>query len=123
MGPKIAGLLNSPEVLPWLYWVPASTLLTGIYQSLNYWSNRRAHYSRLAISRVFQSIGASVGLLGMGFKGAAAGGLIAGQVFGQLISTVLLAKLIKKDDRKLLKSINMKDALTQASVTKTFPSI
>lgn len=120
-GSEIAILLNSPDIEPWLYWVPASTFLTGVYQSLNYWSNRRAHYSRLAISRVTQSTSGAGGQLGMGISDASSGGLIGGQLFGRLISTVVLAKLIKKDDYELFTKINKKDALVQAKRYKRFP--
>lgn len=121
LGEEIAELLNSPEIALWLYWVPASTFLAGVYQSLNYWSNRRAHYARLATSRVFQSVSGAGGQLGGGVYGASTGGLIGGQVFGLIISTAVLAKLVNKDDRDLLRRINKKDALIQAKRYKNFP--
>src|SRR5690554_4361739 len=54
-GEKIALLFGEPSLSKWLLWVPVSVLLVGAYQSLNYWSNRKAHYKRLAISRTLQS--------------------------------------------------------------------
>ncbi len=80
----IAQLLGSPELSAWLYWVPASTLLSGIYQSLNYWSNRKSQYKRLAISRTAQSGSASLAQLGAGYVGAGATGLVGGQLAGQV---------------------------------------
>lgn len=120
-GKQISELINMPEIKPWLYWIPASTLLTGIYQSLNYWSNRRAHYSRLAISRVFQSGGTAGGQLGAAIKTSTSAGLIGGQIFGLLTSTVVLAKLIATDDKKLIRKINKEDALEQCKRYINFP--
>ncbi|MBP59133.1 MULTISPECIES: lipopolysaccharide biosynthesis protein [Idiomarina] len=120
-GDDIAYLLKSPKILPWLYWIPVSTVLTGIYQSLNYWCNRKSHYSRLAISRVFQSGGGAGGQLGMGLKGASTEGLIGGQILGVLLSTTILAKLIIKEERKLLKKTKKKDVLSLAIRYKNFP--
>lgn len=120
-GTEIAILLNSPEISPWLYWIPISTLFAGVYQSLNYWSNRQQNYSRLAVSRIFQSVGLSGGQLGLGVKSASPGGLITGQVFGVIISTIVLAVLIKKDDHQLISRINKKDILVQAKRFKNFP--
>lgn len=120
-GSNIASILNAPEIRKWLYWIPLSTVLTGVYQSFNYWSNRRSHYSRLAISRVFQSTGAAGGQLSGGFSNMGAAGLVGGQIFGQAISTLMLGKLILKDDREELVCINLSDMLSQAGRYKRFP--
>ena len=74
----IAVLLGDAALAPWLYWVPASTLLLGLYQSLNYWSNRKAQYKRLAISRTVQSGSAALAQLGIGYAGSGAVGLVGG---------------------------------------------
>lgn len=74
----IAALLGDAALAPWLYWVPASTLLLGLYQSLNYWSNRKAQYKRLAISRTVQSGSAALAQLGIGYAGSGAVGLVGG---------------------------------------------
>lgn len=72
----IAVLLGDAALATWLYWVPASTLLLGLYQSLNYWSNRKAQYRRLAISRTAQSGSAALAQLGIGYAGSGAVGLV-----------------------------------------------
>lgn len=118
---EITNLLNSTEITPWLYWIPASTFLMGVYQSLNYWSNRRAHYSRLAISRVFQSAGTAGSQLGAGLNNVTLSGLIGGQIFGLVISTTVLGGLISKDDKNNLKEINKTGIIEQAKRYKQFP--
>ena len=117
----ITSLLKTPGITPWLYWIPASTLLMGVYQSLNYWSNRQAHYSRLAISRVFQSAGTAGSQLGVGLKTATSGGLIGGQILGLFLSTIVLSRLIIKDDKYKLKEIRKKTIIEQAKRYKNFP--
>ena len=37
----IASLIEHPEISYWLYFTPLATLITGFYQSLNYWGNRK----------------------------------------------------------------------------------
>lgn len=120
-GDLLAILVDAPQIRNWLYWIPLSTLLIGIYQSLNYWSNRKSHYSRLAISRVSQSTGTAIGQLAGGAAKTGAVGLVGGQLFGQLVSTLVLANLILKDDRKELSKINKKEILIQAKRYNKFP--
>lgn len=98
-GTQIAQLLSTQEILPWLWVLPLTLLLTGIYQSSNYWSTRKTHFKRLAISRIVQSI-AIVGIqLGLAFTiGASASGLILGMVIGQIAATGALAIQIWRED-------------------------
>jgi len=62
---QITSLLGNPEISNWLYFIPITVLLTGIYQSFNYWSNRKKQYRRLATSRVIQSGTTATTNLGM----------------------------------------------------------
>ncbi|MDD3506007.1 MAG: oligosaccharide flippase family protein, partial [Sulfurimonas sp.] len=79
---KITNILGNPEISNWLYFIPITVLLTGVYQSFNYWSNRKKQYKRLAISRVVQSGSTATTNLGMGFGQMGSSGLILGQVLG-----------------------------------------
>lgn len=99
---QITKLLGNPEIANWLYFIPLTVLLTGIYQSFNYWSNRKKQYKRLATSRVLQSATTSTSNLGMGFSGFGSSGLILGGVLGQSIATVILGKMIWREDKDRL---------------------
>jgi O-antigen/teichoic acid export membrane protein len=105
---QITNLLGNHEISNWLYFIPITVLLTGIYQSFNYWSNRKKHYKRLALSRVLQSGTTSSANLGMGYYGFGSSGLILGGVLGQGIAVTMLAKVIWKEDNKLLIYIKKK---------------
>ena len=102
---EIASLLGNPEISNWLYFIPITVLLTGIYQSFNYWSNRKKQYKRLAVSRVVQSGTTASIRLGMGFGGFGSSGLILGGVLGQTIATSVLGRMIWKEDRYRLKKV------------------
>ncbi len=101
----ITDLLGNPKISNWLYFIPVTVLLTGIYQSFNYWANRQKEYKRLASSRIMQSFTTSGSNLGMGFGGFGFSGLILGNLFGQLLATVYLVRRVIFDDRKYLKLI------------------
>ncbi len=118
---KITHWLGASGLSMWLYWVPASTLLMGLYQSLNYWNNRKSYYRRLAISRVVQSGSASIGQLSGGYAAAGAVGLVGGQIFGQFLSTATLARLMWNEDRQQIKNIKRNLIATAAKVYSNFP--
>ena len=114
-------LLKAPELSTWLYWVPASTMITGIYQSLNFWSNRRMHFKRLAISRGFQSASIAATQAGTGYLELGASGLVIGQVTGHTVSSALLAHQIYAEDRKYLNKVSVTHMAAVAKKYSNFP--
>jgi len=111
---KITNFLGNSEISSWLYFIPLTVLLTGIYQSFNYWSNRKKQYKRLATSRVAQSGTTVTTNLGMGFNGGGSSGLILGSIFGQVMATVVLGKSIFHRNPEILKDINKFKIMTLA---------
>ncbi|MCK9472257.1 oligosaccharide flippase family protein [Sulfurimonas sp.] len=104
---KITNILGNPEISNWLYFIPITVLLTGVYQSFNYWSNRKKQYKRLAISRVVQSGSTATTNLGMGFGQMGSSGLILGQVLGLSIAVTILGRMIWEEDKNRLYSIKL----------------
>ncbi len=95
----IANILKSPELKYWLFFLPISVLLTGIYSTLYNWSNRKQEYHRISVSRVFGSVVNSFISLLFGFWKLDIGGLILGNIIGQGISIGLLCLQFYKDFR------------------------
>ncbi len=118
---QITSLLGNPEISSWLYFIPITVLLTGIYQSFNYWSNRKKQYKRLAMSRVVQSGTTASTNLGMGFGGFGSSGLILGGVLGQSIATSALGSMILKEDRFRVKNISKLKVFALAKKYIKFP--
>jgi len=103
---QITKLLGNPEISYWLYLIPISVLLTGTYQSLNYWYNRKKKYKRLATSRVIQSSTTATMNLSMGVGGFGNSGLILGGVLGQGMATFILGRLTWKENYSILISFS-----------------
>jgi len=120
---QITELLNSPDVSAWLYFIPVTVLLTGIYQSFNYWSNRKKQYKRLAISRVVQNGTVGTANLGMGFTGFGSGGLIFGGILGQIVATSILVKMVWREDNKLIKDLHRLKVYALARKYKKLPML
>lgn len=119
----IISLLGVPEIANWLYLIPISVLLTGIFQSLNYWKNRQKQYKALAASKVGQSASAgltniSLGTLGFGFTG-----MILSRLLGQIMSIYILLKTMKTEDFGLMKEVSKISIIQLMKEYKKFPLI
>lgn len=118
---NITNLLGNPEISNWLYFIPITVLLTGIYQSFNYWSNRKKQYKRLATSRIVRSGTIATTNLGMGFSGFGASGLIVSGIVGQGVATSILAERVCKEDRNKFKAIRRLKIFALIKKYKKFP--
>ena len=118
---QITNLLANPEISNWLYFIPVTVLLTGVYQSLNYWSNRKKQYKRLATSRIVQSGATGSTNLGLGFSGFGSSGLILGGVLGQFISTTILGRLVWNEDKDRFVHIKRLKVIVLAKKYINFP--
>lgn len=77
--------LGSDEISTWLYLIPLSTLLVGLFTSFRNYSNREKRYKLIAGANIGQSLSNSLLKLALGLVIIGAAGLIFGVIFGQLI--------------------------------------
>jgi len=89
-GHPIARALRAPGLEPYLGWISINLLALGVYQALNYWYNRTGEFHRLAVSRLIQSGVTGGGQVICGVATPGPGGLIAGQVLGQVAASGFL---------------------------------
>lgn len=101
----ITRLLGNQEISNWLYFMPFTILLTGVYQSLRFWCNRQKQYKNLAINRVTQSTVTATANLSLGSVGLGSGGLVIGGVIGQSLATFLLSKMINTMEQGIFKKV------------------
>ncbi len=120
---QIAYLLGNPAISPWLYFIPVSVLLTGLYQSFNYWSSRKKEYKRLAANRVVQSGVMASSNIGMGVGGFGASGFILSTLLGQGMATFLFYKKICSKDMDLFKYINKLKLIALLKKYKKLPTL
>lgn len=120
---QIVSLLGNPTISSWLYWVPFSVLLTGIYQAFNYWSTRKKHFDRLAISRISQSFSTATANLLFGYGRVGVSGLVGGSLIGQSCATGVLAWQVWRDDKSKRELISKKNIAKIAKKYREFPLI
>jgi lipopolysaccharide exporter len=119
----IVTLINSPQIRPYLYFIPLSVFFVGSVRALNYWNSRRRQFGRLSVSKVINSISTGSVQLSTGFGGLASGGsLIFAYVLGWVVSSLYLGARIWVDDSKLfIKNVNWRKIISGLGRYKKFP--
>ncbi|HEY5588348.1 MAG TPA: lipopolysaccharide biosynthesis protein [Candidatus Paceibacterota bacterium] len=122
-GIQILNIISNKKIITtsWIYFVPLAVLTIGIFNSLNYWVNRKSQYKRLALSRVTQSFGMLSSQIGFGFSPLKTSGLIFGEIVGRVSATCVLAYKTIKNDILLIRQINATKMKAQFRRYKNFP--
>ncbi len=118
---SIAIFLGSPVLSNWLYLLPLSVFLIGVYQSMYYWFNRTRKYKKLSVSKIVQSTGLGVGQVSLGFFGVVPEGLIIGRIFGQLAATMFLLFSFVRTNKTNAQNLNKTDTIKTVKRYQKFP--
>lgn len=117
-----AALLKQPSLANSLFVLPFTLLVIGVYQSLNYWSNRHKQYKRLSFSRVARSVNSSVLSIVFGFVPfMKSTGLIIGDSLGQASSALFLGARIMRDEPGLFRNVSKVKLKEMARRYRQFP--
>ncbi|QDH81246.1 lipopolysaccharide biosynthesis protein [Echinicola soli] len=120
-GMEISVLLGNTGISNWLYLLPVSIFVAGLYQSLNYWFNRKKDFKRLAKNRVMQSSFTGLGQLPLGLLKVGGIGLLFGTLLGQMVTLVSLAKKTVKEDSNYFHRLEFNQLSKLASRYINFP--
>jgi O-antigen/teichoic acid export membrane protein len=118
---QMASALGNDSIAFWLYLIPFSTFLNGLYQSLNYWSIRNKRFRNITGANLSQSLANSSVKLGAGVMVAGPSGLIAGAITGQLTGFLTFLVNFLRKDRKKIEWINRPDMRSMAKEYYRFP--
>lgn len=114
-------MTKNHDIVKWIYLVPVTVFLSGIYQILYYWSVLKKRFKSLAVNKVCQSASETGIQLGAGFLHAGAGGLISGFIGGQIAANSLLMWNTWIQDRGKIGLTGRKNLKVQALRYKKFP--
>jgi O-antigen/teichoic acid export membrane protein len=116
-------LFKAEQLRPYLWLVPLTVLLGGVFTALNYWNSRTRHFGRLSIARVFNSLTTTAIALGGGFAGHAnVGTMMSAGIVGQAVTTSVLGWQIYRDGGRLfLHSIRWKEMIAGIRRFQRFP--
>jgi O-antigen/teichoic acid export membrane protein len=118
---QITKLLGNKDISNWLYFVPLTVILTGVYQSFNYWQNRFDEYKELGAYRVTNALtnaGVNVGVAAI--KSGVAG-LILGPIIGRAMGIFYLLR--SKTATKVNFNFNKLKIIALAKKYKKFPLV
>jgi len=100
-GERIALLMNSPELVDYLWLIPLYVFAISLFVIFKQWNARKRKYMRLSISQAANEIISDGTTVGLGFAGLASGiSMILSRISGQVISALALGFQILKEDGK-----------------------
>lgn len=117
----ITRLLGVAGISAWLYMIPLSVFFLSIYNTLSYWSSRKKNYKRLAFTAVTQQSISAATNLGLGIGVPSINGLVFAAIAGQTAATVALLCPVWKEDKKMVRYINIASMFSFASNYRQFP--
>lgn len=118
----VARLLKSPELEDYLWFVPLSFLVVGIFNVLKQWNTRKRQFLRLSTAQVASEVTSDGMAVGFGFAGMASGStMIISRIAGQVVSSLALAFLIfREDGRYIFSQVNWKSLNRASSLIRNF---
>lgn len=90
-GDAVVSALGEPDLSPWIWTVPLSAVLMGIYTVLNQLATRQQSYGIVGRRSVFQGGAMAITQVGLGAAGVRPGGLVLGFLVGQAAGSASLA--------------------------------
>jgi O-antigen/teichoic acid export membrane protein len=113
-------LFKCTDLGNWLYLIPLSVLLFGMFQSFQYWANRKKLFKDITLTNVIQSSTNTSINIGMGIFGMGAPGLFLGLFCGQFAGSAFIGRLFWRE-KQFYKYITKKAAMKQLRQNTNFP--
>lgn len=150
---QLTNWIDKPALNDWLMMVPLAVFIGALYKILTFWSTRKKRFKKTAISSVTQSVSRTLvnvfgGLLktnfyefktsfavffkqlfskeyivAVGYTSKGVGSLIYGYIIGFGLGSFALARSFFKNDKGLLKEVNLAEIKRLAKVHDQFPKI
>jgi O-antigen/teichoic acid export membrane protein len=106
----------------WLWLIPVSLLVGGLYKTATFWHTREKNYKRLACAKISQSVPQVMVQLLLGFTPLGILGLILGEIIGKACGAISL--WVKTDElTKLKKNVTARRLNIVAGTYKKFPLV
>jgi O-antigen/teichoic acid export membrane protein len=113
-------LLGNKEIGVWLFFIPITVFLVGLWKLLNCFNIRKKQYKDIAKATIIKTIVLSTVQLSIGLIKSGVTGLISGQIISQLFAnTKLLSNIIK--DKVLISKISKVKIISLAKKYQDFP--
>lgn len=94
---QITDIIGLRDISNWLYFLPVSIFLTGVYQSCNYWLARKQYYKYISHNKIFQSGIVATSQVSLGALGLGAISLLVATLAGQIFATCFMSRIVWRD--------------------------
>ena len=117
---QILLLINSPEIVKFLWLVPIFVFSEGLYETLRFWSTRFRDFKKIAISRTIPSFSQRAYQITTGIIcNATADNLIYGNLFSRIIKNLVFLQKVETEDIK--KTVKISHLVVTAKRYIKFP--
>ena len=120
---QIVLLLNTPLLKPYLWLLPVSFMVMGIYQALSFWAIRMNEYGQIAKTKFYQSFGIAITQVSLGLIALKPAGLLIGDAVGRTCGVATLAILTWKQWKEIIRNISKNRIIKAAKEYRRFPFI
>jgi O-antigen/teichoic acid export membrane protein len=117
----IIGLLQTPELSIWLYFIPLIMILHGIYQSLTYYANRMKYFGIMASGTLIQHVVLNLTRIALGIERILPNGLILSQIVSPVFSAIYMIRKITPRMREYFEGVNFQNIRYQGSIYSQYP--
>ncbi|MFT4801271.1 MAG: O-antigen/teichoic acid export membrane protein [Flavobacteriaceae bacterium] len=101
-------ILGNEKLGIWLYFIPISIFLTGVYRTQTYWLTYKKKFKKLAVNNIIRGGTSAFSNISIGVYKLSSSGLIASQLLAQCLAVLLLLKeSFSKDDLSGISKIKM----------------
>ena len=118
---EIVSFIDKPEISPWLYFIPFSVFLSGIYQALMMWTTRKKRFKRVSANMVLNTGVGSGSSLSFGLYGFGVIGLIYATFIAQVAIVFHLIFKSSRNDKFLFKYVNQSKMIQAMKKYKKMP--
>ena len=121
--PIVEKWIKMPEIMPYLWLLPISIFIHGVFTALTYWNTRKKQFLQLSMAKVTNQLTSNSTSLGLGFAGKTSGGaMIIATILGKIIATAALGVSIwRKNGKFIINNIHLSDMLSGIRRYKKFP--
>jgi len=105
----------------WIYFLPLSSFLLGLFQSINYWLNREKKFGVISKIKISKSSSTHLVQYLLGVFGFTSTGLIGGMIFGQAFSALYAFKKGFWERMRIFKLLRLKKIVPLAIKYKEMP--
>jgi O-antigen/teichoic acid export membrane protein len=104
-----ARLLDMPQIVPWLGWIPLCLFLTSLFETFRFWYMRQNKFRSIVVGQVYQTSTTAISQISYGLIAIPGpGGLIGGNIAGRVVGVAALAGGVIRRSRVLASGFNLR---------------